>query len=64
MGTGAVYVCLAGLEDHPGLSIIRTIFFFLNIALFALNTMTLSIQLLCESCHLPDMLKMTMCPEY
>lgn len=48
MGTGAVYVCLAGLEDHKGLPVIRTIFFFLNIALFALNTTTLFLQLLCE----------------
>ncbi|KAI0082018.1 hypothetical protein K474DRAFT_1703482 [Panus rudis PR-1116 ss-1] len=46
MGTGAVYVCLAGLKDHPGkpLTIAETMFYFLNIALFLLNTSTLLLQ--------------------
>ncbi|KAI0790688.1 voltage-dependent anion channel-domain-containing protein [Abortiporus biennis] len=48
MGTGAVYVCLAGIKDHPGgvLTIVENIFFFFNIVLFLLNTCTLSLQLI------------------
>lgn len=50
MGTGAVYVTLAGLKQHPGhpLTIVETVFYFLNIALFLLNTSTLLLQLLCK----------------
>lgn len=53
MGTGAVYVTLAGLKQHPGhpLTIVETVFYFLNIALFLLNTSTLLLQLLC-TCRL------------
>jgi len=48
MGTGAVYVTLAGLKGHPGpLTNIETIFFFLNLSLFILNTSTLLLQALC-----------------
>ena len=51
MGTGAVYVTLAGLKEHPNqpLTGIETAFFFINIALFLLNTMTLLLQAICES---------------
>ncbi|KAG7088867.1 hypothetical protein E1B28_012820 [Marasmius oreades] len=45
MGTGAVYVTLSGIEDRtPTLITIETIFYFLNMALFLLNTTTLLIQ--------------------
>ncbi|THH29203.1 hypothetical protein EUX98_g4985 [Antrodiella citrinella] len=46
MGTGAVYVCLAGVDPTPpkALHIIQTIFFFLNIVLFLLNVTTLALQ--------------------
>ena len=51
MGTGAVYVCLAGVDPSPphGLRVIQTIFYFLNIALFLINTATLLLQLICAS---------------
>ena len=50
MGTGAVYVTLSSLKDHPGnaLTTVEKIFFFLNIALFLLNSSTLLLQLICE----------------
>ncbi|KAF5372070.1 hypothetical protein D9758_004989 [Tetrapyrgos nigripes] len=45
MGTGAVYVTLSGIKDRNStLTTIETIFYFLNMALFLLNTMTLAIQ--------------------
>ncbi|ETW79319.1 C4-dicarboxylate transporter [Heterobasidion irregulare TC 32-1] len=45
MGTGAVYVTLSGLKNHsPVLTTIETIFYFLNMILFVLNTTTLLIQ--------------------
>ncbi|KIY65024.1 hypothetical protein CYLTODRAFT_380082 [Cylindrobasidium torrendii FP15055 ss-10] len=45
MGTGAVYVTLSGLKDHSAtLTTVETIFFFINISLFLLNTSTLLIQ--------------------
>lgn len=46
MGTGAVYVTLAGLKQHPGhpLTVVETVFYFLNMALFLLNTTTLLLQ--------------------
>jgi tellurite resistance protein TehA-like permease len=45
MGTGAVYVTLAGLKNHsPALTSVETFFFFLNMALFLLNTSTLGLQ--------------------
>jgi len=46
MGTGAVYVTLAGLKNHPGhpLTVVETIFYFLNMVLFLLNTTTLLLQ--------------------
>ncbi|KAH8107242.1 voltage-dependent anion channel-domain-containing protein [Cristinia sonorae] len=48
MGTAAVYVCLAGVDPTPshGLHVVQTIFYFLNIGLFLLNTTTLLLQLL------------------
>ncbi|CAL1707974.1 unnamed protein product [Somion occarium] len=48
MGTGAVYVCLAGIHPHPGLplTMVETVFYFLNIALFLLNSTTLLLQLI------------------
>ncbi|KAI0093302.1 voltage-dependent anion channel-domain-containing protein [Irpex rosettiformis] len=48
MGTGAVYVTLAGLKDHWGskLDTVETVFFFFNLVLFILNTTTLLLQLL------------------
>src|SRR5229473_435538 len=48
MGTGAVYVTLAGLKGHPGpLTSIETVFFFINLSLFILNSSTLLLQALC-----------------
>lgn len=46
MGTGAVYVTLAGLKNHPGhpLTVVETIFYFINMSLFLLNTTTLLLQ--------------------
>ncbi|KAI0742252.1 voltage-dependent anion channel-domain-containing protein [Daedaleopsis nitida] len=45
MGTGAVYVTLSGLKEHSTtLTHVETFFYFLNMALFVLNTMTLLIQ--------------------
>ncbi|TCD62928.1 hypothetical protein EIP91_006226 [Steccherinum ochraceum] len=48
MGTGAVYVCLAGVDPDPphGLHVIQTIFFFMNIVLFLINTSTLLLQMI------------------
>ena len=50
MGTGAVYVTLAGLKRHPGqgLTVVEAVFFFLNMFLFVLNTSTLLLQLICK----------------
>ena len=45
MGTGAVYVTMSGLKNHsPVLTTIETIFYFINISLFLLNTTTLLLQ--------------------
>ena len=45
MGTGAVYVVLAGVEKHPSwLTTIETVFYFLNMSLFLLNVSTLLLQ--------------------
>ena len=47
MGTGAVYVTMSGLKQHSTvLTNVETFFFFLNIALFVLNTTTLLLQLI------------------
>lgn len=47
MGTGAVYVTLSGVKSRsPTLVTVETIFFFLNIALFLLNSTTLLLQAL------------------
>ena len=49
MGTGAVYVTLSGLKEHSStLTTVETIFYFLNISLFLLNTTTLMIQAIRE----------------
>ena len=49
MGTGAVYVTLSGLKSHsPVLTTVETIFYFLNMILFVLNTTTLLIQAIGE----------------
>lgn len=50
MGTGAVFVCLSDVEQTPGhpLTIIGTVFFYLNLFLFCLNLSTLLLQLICE----------------
>jgi hypothetical protein len=48
MGTGAVYVTLAGLKGHPGpLTNVEAIFFFINLSLFILNSSTLILQAIC-----------------
>jgi len=48
MGTGAVYVTLAGLKGHPGpLTNVEAIFFFINLSLFILNSSTLLLQAIC-----------------
>ncbi|KAK0460049.1 voltage-dependent anion channel-domain-containing protein [Desarmillaria tabescens] len=45
MGTGAVYVTLSGLEDRfNALTTIETGFYFINMALFVVNTGTLLLQ--------------------
>jgi hypothetical protein len=45
MGTGAVYVTLSGIADRtPALTTVETVFYFLNMALFLLNTLTLLMQ--------------------
>ncbi|KAF8993505.1 voltage-dependent anion channel [Cyathus striatus] len=45
MGTGAVYVSLSGLKYHSdALTTAETVFYFLNMALFLLNTITLLLQ--------------------
>ncbi|KAF8158445.1 voltage-dependent anion channel [Crassisporium funariophilum] len=45
MGTGAVYVTLSGLKErHSVLTHIETVFYFLNMAIFLLNTLTLLLQ--------------------
>jgi len=45
MGTGAVYVVLSGLKNRsPVVGLVETIFYFLNIVLFLLNTTTLVLQ--------------------
>ncbi|KAH9926628.1 voltage-dependent anion channel-domain-containing protein [Epithele typhae] len=47
MGTGAVYVTLSGLKEHSQtLTNVETVFFFMNIALFLLNTITLLLQVI------------------
>lgn len=49
MGTGAVYVTLAALRNHPApLTTLETFFYFLNMALFLLNTTMLSLQAFSE----------------
>jgi hypothetical protein len=49
MGTGAVYVTLSGLKDHESVyTTFETIFYFINIALFVLNTSTLILQAIRE----------------
>lgn len=55
MGTGAVYVSLSGLKSRsPTLVTVETIFFFLNIALFLLNSTTLLLQALCMNLSRPS----------
>ncbi|KAE9396128.1 hypothetical protein BT96DRAFT_966540 [Gymnopus androsaceus JB14] len=45
MGTGAVYVALSSVKQHPqALTVVETIFYFLNMVLFLLNVTTLLIQ--------------------
>ncbi|KAI0040324.1 hypothetical protein FA95DRAFT_1503014 [Auriscalpium vulgare] len=46
MGTGAVYVCLSGIKtsQHSSLFHLETAFYFLNLTLFALNSITLFLQ--------------------
>lgn len=52
MGTGAVYVTLSGIKYHsPVLTHIETAFYFLNMALFIINTTTLLLQALRESIY-------------
>lgn len=62
MGTGAVYVVLGGLKDKsPIVPTIETVFYFLNMALFLLNTATLLLQAIrsfmyISYCRLPRLL--------
>ncbi|KAH9987770.1 hypothetical protein BJV74DRAFT_925957 [Russula compacta] len=45
MGKGAVHVTLSGLKEHSGpLTNVETVFFFINLALFILNSSTLLLQ--------------------
>jgi hypothetical protein len=51
MGTGAVYVTLSGVKSRsPTLITVETIFYFLNISLFLLNSTTLLLQA-CSMSH-------------
>lgn len=53
MGTGAVYVTLYGLKDRSSVvATIETGFYFLNMALFLLNTVTLLLQAIRTSMYL------------
>jgi len=54
MGTGAVYVTLSGIKERSStLTTIETVFYFLNMALFFLNTLTLVVQAIGGwTCHL------------
>jgi len=48
MGTGAVYVTLSSLKERAELlDEVETVFYFLNIALFLLNSTTLLMQAIC-----------------
>lgn len=50
MGTGAVYVTLAGLKQHSSMHTnLETGFYLLNITLFILNSTTLLLQAICKS---------------
>jgi hypothetical protein len=50
MGTGAVYVTLSGVKNRSSvLTTVETIFYFLNITLFLLNTTTLLLQAISTS---------------
>ncbi|KAI0790246.1 voltage-dependent anion channel [Irpex lacteus] len=45
MGTGAVYVTMSGIKSHSqALTHVETVFYFINMALFLLNTTTLLLQ--------------------
>ncbi|KAK0205201.1 voltage-dependent anion channel [Desarmillaria ectypa] len=47
MGTGAVFVTLSGLKEHPNwLTSVETGFWSLNMAIFLLNVITMSVQAL------------------
>jgi hypothetical protein len=49
MGTGAVYVTLSGLKYHAEwITVIERIFFFLNLAMFLINSTTLFLQAVSE----------------
>lgn len=53
MGTGAVYVTLAGLEDRfNALTTIETGFYFMNMALFVFNAGTLLLQTIRAPCYI------------
>lgn len=53
MGTGAVYVTLSGVQGrNQTLIVIETIFYFINLALFLLNSTTLLLQLIREFCFI------------
>ena len=50
MGTGAVYLTLSGLKNHAdAVTVVETVFYLLNIALFSLNSTTLLLQFICKS---------------
>lgn len=49
MGTGAVYVTMAGIKSHSSaLTHVETVFYFINMALFLLNSTTLLLQAIRE----------------
>jgi hypothetical protein len=51
MGTGAVYVTLSGVRGRAeALITVETVFYFINISLFLLNSLTLLLQFIRESC--------------
>ncbi len=56
MGTGAVYVTMSGIKSHSqALTHVETVFYFINMALFLLNTTTLLLQAICKYLYFKTM---------
>ncbi len=60
MGTGAVYLTLSGIHNHPSwLTTVETVFYSLSIVIFAFNVLMLSLQVTCASSLLHSFLSPT-----